>query len=132
MGTAAIVTAFGAVGWAYGAQAAVMALAGAMAVLFARGEPYLHRARAVIGIGLLILVLSAAATVAAPSSWALLAVLTPGAAGAGVVTETLRTAVPGSTMVLVPATMVAAIPGGTGVELGHRADMVGLGCALAL
>ena len=132
VGTATIVTAFGLAGWAYGAQSAVMALAGAMAVLFARGEPYLHRAGAVIGVSLLILALSAAASVAAPYSWALLAVLTAGAATAGVVTEALRTSVPGPTLVLVPATIVAAIPGRTGVDLGHRAGMIGLGCALAL
>lgn len=132
LGTAAVVTAFGVTGWAFGTPSAVMALAGAMAVLYARGEPYVHRLVAVVGIGLLILGLSEAASISAPSRWALLAVLTAGAAAAGLATETLRTAVPGPTMILVPATMVAAIPTGPGLGVGLRAEMIGLGSGLAL
>jgi uncharacterized protein YybS (DUF2232 family) len=87
-----------------------MALAGAMAVLFARGEPYIHRARTVVTVGLLILAFSVTAAVVSAHRWELLAVLTVAAAAAATTTEILRAPVPGPTTILVAVTIVAAVP----------------------
>jgi uncharacterized membrane protein YccC len=130
--TTAVLLAFGVVGEAEGARSAVMALAGAMAVLFARGEPYIHRARTVVTIGLLILAFSVAAAVVSAHPWELLAVLTVAAAAAATTTEILRTPVPGPTIILVAVTIVAAVPYQGNSDLRHRAVTIALGSVVAL
>lgn len=128
---AVAITLFGVWGW-YDASSAVMALAGAMAVLFARGEPYVHRARTVLCFGLLITAMSAIAFLASGSRWWLLGMLTLMAGAAGWATETMHTPVPGPALLLVPVTVIVGIPGHRPDELVHRVGMVGIGAGVAL
>lgn len=130
--TAAIGTVFLVVGETIDVRSAVFALAGAMAVLYGRGRPYLHRASTVVTIAATITALSLVATVTASTDWGLLATLTAGAAVAAMVTDALRTPVPGPTIVLVAATIVAAIPQTGSGGLFHRTLMLALGGASAL
>lgn len=118
-------------------QSAVMSGAGAMAVLFGRGEPYVHRARVVIAAGLTIIAMSGVALMAAGSPWRLLFVLAVMAGLAGWTTETLKTPVPGPALLLVPPTIVAGIPVANQAgmlspyQLGDRVGMVTLGAVIA-
>lgn len=114
------------------AGSAVMSLAGAMTVLFARGEPYVHRARTVIGFALLIMTMSAGALWVSDSRWMLLALLTVMAGLAAAATEIMRTPVPGPALLLVPTTIVAGVPLSYPGQLWYRVFMMGAGAAVAL
>ena len=128
--TAVSITLFGV--WAlFDATSAVIALAGAMTILFARGEPYVHRARTVTGFSLLIILMSAAALWTAGSSWALLALLVVMSGLATAATEAMKTPVPGPALLLVPTTIVVGIPSHHG-ELTHRIAMTAIGATVAL
>jgi hypothetical protein len=81
--TAAVTLALVGVWRLFDTQSAVTAVAGAMAVLFARGEPYVHRARTVVAFGLLVIAMSGAAVVASKSDWYLLGAVTVMAGVAG-------------------------------------------------
>ncbi|MFD3589456.1 FUSC family protein [Streptomyces sp. NPDC058683] len=116
----------------YNAGSAVMSLAGAITVLFARGEPYVHRARTVIGFALLIMIMSAGALWVADSRWMLLALLTVTAGLAAAATEIMRTPVPGPALLLVPTTIVVGVPLAHPGQLWHRIVMMGVGAAVAL
>jgi uncharacterized membrane protein YccC len=128
--TAVSITLFGV--WAlFDATSAVMALAGAMTALFARGEPYVHRARTVIGFSLLIILMSAAALWIAGSPWTLLTLLVVTSGLATAATEAMKTPVPGPALLLVPITIVVGIPSHHS-ELIHRITMTAIGAAVAL
>ncbi|MFJ9031040.1 FUSC family protein [Streptomyces sp. NPDC102274] len=114
------------------AGSAVMSLAGAMTVLFARGEPYVHRARTVTGFALLVMAMSAGALWLADSRWTLLALLTVMAGLAAAATEIMRTPVPGPALLLVPTTIVVGVPLTHTSELWHRVAMMAIGAAVAL
>ena len=120
--------------WAlWGAGSAVMAMAGALTVLFARDAPYRHRARTVGMFGLLIMAAAALADVASGSVWYLLIVLVVLAGVAGWATQLMRTPIPGPTMLMIPPTMIAGIPpAGDLSVLGHRIEMVAFGVTVAL
>ena len=132
IGTVALVAALALVNAWQGHPSAVLALAGAMAVLYGRGEPYRRRARSVLAAGAAIIVMAAATTAAAGSSVALLGVLVLAAAAAGLVTWVISAPVPGPALLLVPATIVGSIPPFGLDGLGHRVAMVAVGVALAL
>jgi uncharacterized membrane protein YccC len=117
----------------WGAGSAVVALAGALAVLFARGEPYVHRARTVLAFGLLIVGMTTAACLASGSAWVLLATLTALSGLAGWATQTMGTPVPGPALLVIPPTIVSGIPPyGESSLLGHRVAMVAVGAGIAL
>ncbi|MGW6902214.1 FUSC family protein [Streptomyces sp. NPDC054919] len=116
----------------YNAGSAVMSLAGAMTVLFARGEPYMHRARTVTGFALLIMIMSAGALWMADSRWTLLALLTVMAGLAAAATEIMGTPVPGPALLLVPTTIVVGLPLAHPGQLWHRIVMMGAGAVVAL
>jgi uncharacterized membrane protein YccC len=109
-----------------------MALAGAMTVLYARGEPYVHRARTVLAFALLIITMSTAALLVSGARWWLLILLTVMAGVAAAATETMRTPVPGPALLLVPVTIVVGIPFHHTSELIHRVAMMGIGAGVAL
>ena len=132
VGTVALVGALTVVNAWQGHRAAVLALAGSMAVLYGRGEPYGRRAVSVLASGGAIIVMAAATSAAGGSSLALLGVLVLAAAAAGLVTWAISAPVPGPALLLVPATIVGSIPPFGVLGLGHRVVMVAVGVVLAL
>lgn len=132
IGTVALVAALTVVNLWQGHSSAVLALAGSMAVLYGRGEPYRRRARSVLSAGGAIIVMAAATSAAAGSKLALLGVLVLAAAGAGLVTWAISAPVPGPALLLVPATIAGSIPPYGLDGLGHRVAMIAVGVALAL
>jgi uncharacterized membrane protein YccC len=120
------------VGLILGPPEAALALAGSMAVLFVRGEPYPRRIAGVTIIGLTILVLSALASATVDQPVALLAVLTVGAFVAAAITESLAAPIPGPTILLVAATIAAAVPSQAIPEFGTRLALLALGTLVAL
>lgn len=86
------------------------ALAGAMAVLYARGEPHLRRILVVALIRGALTLLTFFGALTAWASLLLLVVLTAAAGVSAAITEAAQVPIPGPTIVLVAITIVITIP----------------------
>jgi uncharacterized membrane protein YccC len=116
----------------FDARSAIMAVSGALVVMFARHEPYLHRARTVAGFGLLIIAAAAVGTVIAGSTWGLVAFIAVLAGIAGYATETMRTPVPGPALLLIPPSIVFGVPPHGLGQIAPRVSVVAIGVGVAL